>query len=78
MPEYCKRRPARGGAAVRSLAGEQPHYSRGERICHRFGADVAIAPDRNAAAAWVAERFGIRPALAATIADAAGLGGRAP
>ena len=78
MAQACRRRPGGGGAAVHTLAGDELHHSGGERPCHSGDLSVGLVAGGNLAAVGVTKRFGIRPALAAAIADAAGLGGRGP
>jgi hypothetical protein len=42
MPQTCKRRPGGGGAAVHTLAGDEPHYSGNGRPCHSGHVTVGL------------------------------------
>jgi hypothetical protein len=72
MAQTCKRRPGGGGAAVRSLTGDGPHFTRSEPQHPEFDLAATWLANR-----WVEQRFRVTPGMAAAIATAAGLGGPA-
>jgi hypothetical protein len=72
MPQTCKRRPGRGGAAVHSLVGDEQHHSRFPLQHPDF--DLSAS---EYAAAWLAQQFRVPQRLAGCIVSLAGLGGQA-
>lgn len=70
MPQTCKRRPARGGAAVYSLAGDGLRSSR--FVLEHPDLDLSATA---LAARWVARRYRLPLRLATAVAELALLGG---
>jgi hypothetical protein len=68
--------PANRAAADVLLAGERLQLSQPVPLCHRLARTSWLSFGEDQAAAWVIQRFGVRPLLAAVVAHHAGLGGR--
>jgi hypothetical protein len=66
-----QRRPCQGGAAALVLA-DRSQFTISYTGCHA----PQGARTTNQAAFWLIARFGVRPSLADTVAELAGLGGR--